>query len=75
MEKDRLENMVFMLWGGFRLNWYYILFHNKYRKGTDRRTIKLPPAGKLGTVEEIGALCAFLASDYAKFQNSVKLRK
>ncbi len=31
------------------------------------RTIKLHPAGKLGTVEEIGALCAFLASDYAKF--------
>ena len=32
-----------------------------------RRTIKLHPAGKLGSTEEIGALCAFLSSDYAKF--------
>ena len=31
------------------------------------RTIKLHPAGKFGTAEEIGAFCAFLASDYAKF--------
>lgn len=42
--KDRyksrqLENMVFMRWGGFRPKWYYILFHNKYRKGPDRRTV------------------------------------
>ncbi len=42
--KDRyksrqLENMVFMRWGGFRPKWYYILFHNKYRKGPDRRTM------------------------------------
>ena len=42
--KDRyktrqLENMVFMRWGGFRPKWYYFLFHNKYRKGPDRRTM------------------------------------
>ncbi len=32
-----------------------------------QRTIDLHPAGKLGTVGEIGAWCAFLASDYAAF--------
>lgn len=32
-----------------------------------RRTIDLHPAGKLGTVAEIGAWCAFMASDYAAF--------
>ncbi|MCG8306307.1 MAG: SDR family oxidoreductase [Cytophagales bacterium] len=31
------------------------------------RTIQLHPTGKLGTSEEIGGLCAFLASDYANF--------
>jgi NAD(P)-dependent dehydrogenase (short-subunit alcohol dehydrogenase family) len=31
------------------------------------KTIKRHPAGKLGTVEEVGAFCAFLASDYARF--------
>jgi NAD(P)-dependent dehydrogenase (short-subunit alcohol dehydrogenase family) len=31
------------------------------------RTIKLHPAGKLGSVEEVGAFCAFLASEYAAF--------
>lgn len=31
------------------------------------RTIKLHPAGKLGTVEEVGAWCAFLASHFAAF--------
>ncbi|BBE16087.1 3-oxoacyl-[acyl-carrier protein] reductase [Aquipluma nitroreducens] len=30
-------------------------------------TIKLHPAGKLGTVEEVGAFCAYLGSDYARF--------
>lgn len=28
---------------------------------------RLHPSGRLGTPEEIGALCAFLASDYARF--------
>jgi NAD(P)-dependent dehydrogenase (short-subunit alcohol dehydrogenase family) len=32
-----------------------------------QRTIDLHPAGKIGSVEEIGAWCAFLASDYASF--------
>lgn len=32
-----------------------------------KRTIRLHPVGKLGTVEEIGALCAFLSSDFAGF--------
>lgn len=31
------------------------------------RTINLHPAGKLGTPEEVGAWCAFLASGYAAF--------
>jgi NAD(P)-dependent dehydrogenase (short-subunit alcohol dehydrogenase family) len=31
------------------------------------RTIALHPAGKLGSVEEIGGWCAFLASEYARF--------
>lgn len=36
--------------------------------GVERqRTIDMHPAGKLGTPEEIGGFCAFLASDYAKF--------
>lgn len=37
--KRQMENMVFMRWGGFRPKWYYFLFHNKYRKGPDRRTM------------------------------------
>jgi len=32
-----------------------------------QRTIALHPAGKLGTVEEVGAWCAFLASNFAAF--------
>ena len=32
-----------------------------------QRTIKLHPAGKLGSTEEIGSWCAFLASDFAAF--------
>ncbi|WP_430974106.1 SDR family NAD(P)-dependent oxidoreductase [Sunxiuqinia rutila] len=32
-----------------------------------QRTIDLHPAGKLGTPEEVGAWCAFLASDFAAF--------
>ncbi len=31
------------------------------------RTVKLHPAGRLGTVEELGAWAAFLASDHAAF--------
>lgn len=32
-----------------------------------QRTIHMHPAGKLGTIEEVGAWCAFLASDFAAF--------
>lgn len=32
-----------------------------------QRTIALHPAGKLGTTAEVGAWCAFLASDFAAF--------
>lgn len=32
-----------------------------------QRTINLHPAGKLGTQEEVGSWCAFLASDFAAF--------
>jgi len=38
-KQRQLENMVIMRWGGFKPKWYYFLFHNKYRKGPDRRTI------------------------------------
>lgn len=36
-----------------------------------RRTEKLHPAGRLGTVEEVGALCAFLCSSHAAFVTGV----
>lgn len=36
-------------------------------KGEERKTIGRHPVGRLGTVEDVGALCAFLASDYAGF--------
>ena len=41
-KRRQLEAMVFMKWnkGHFRPKWYYWLFHNKYRRGEDRRTIK-----------------------------------
>ncbi len=31
------------------------------------KTINIHPAGRLGTVEEVGVLCAYLASNYARF--------
>ena len=39
--RRQLESMVFMKWDKkyFRPKWYYFLFHNKYRKGKDKRTI------------------------------------
>ncbi len=38
----QLESLVFKKWSRsyFRPKWYYWLFHNKYRKGEDRRYIK-----------------------------------
>ncbi|UZR99618.1 hypothetical protein [Chondrinema litorale] len=37
----QLESMVYLKWSKkyFRPRWYYMLFHNKYRTGEDRRTI------------------------------------
>lgn len=35
--------------------------------GERERTIALHPVGRLGTSDEVGAWCAFLASDYAAF--------
>ncbi len=43
----QLKSMVFMKWDKqyFRPQWYYWLFHNRYRKGQDRRTLlQLLPA-------------------------------
>ncbi len=49
--RRQLESMVVMRWNKkyFRPQWYYKLFHNKYRKGEDRRTLLqlLPTAGLL----------------------------
>ncbi|MGL1892940.1 MAG: SDR family oxidoreductase [Spirochaetaceae bacterium] len=36
-------------------------------KDEEKKTIDLHPVGRLGTVEDVGALCAFLASGYAGF--------
>ena len=33
------ERMVFQRWNNFRPKWYFRLFHNRYRKGPDRRNI------------------------------------
>lgn len=38
-KRRQMESMVMTRWGKFIPKWYYILFHNKYRKGEDRRTI------------------------------------
>ena len=32
-----------------------------------RRTVGLHPVKRIGTVEEVGALCVYLASPYARF--------
>ncbi|QNF31351.1 hypothetical protein HUW51_00925 (plasmid) [Adhaeribacter swui] len=36
----QLEREVVTRWNKFNPKWYFILFHNKYRKGPDRRNIK-----------------------------------
>ncbi len=38
--KYQLEREVITRWNKFNPKWYFILFHNKYRKGEDRRNIK-----------------------------------
>ena len=53
--RRQLESMVFMKWDKnyFRPKWYYYLFHNKYRKGEDRRTIlQLLPAAAFVTINQ-----------------------
>jgi hypothetical protein len=39
-KRRQMESMVVTRWGKFIPKWYYILFHNKYRKGEDRRTMR-----------------------------------
>ena len=36
-------------------------------EGERKKTIKMHPVKRLGTVQEVGAYCVFLASDYASF--------
>ena len=36
----QLEREVITRWNKFNPEWYFILFHNKYRKGPDRRNMK-----------------------------------
>ncbi len=36
----QLEREVITRWGKFNPKWYFILFHNKYREGKDRRNMK-----------------------------------
>lgn len=49
--KLQLENMVFIRWGKFRPKWYYFVFHNKYRRGPDRRTLlQLVPTDAVGRI-------------------------
>ena len=36
----QLEREVITRWNKFNPKWYFILFHNKYRKGPDRRNMK-----------------------------------
>ena len=44
------ERMAYQRWDKFRPKWYFVLNHNRYRKGPDRRTVKqLYPA--LATME------------------------
>lgn len=44
-QRRQMESMVITRWGKFIPKWYYILFHNKYRKGEDRRNMwQLLPA-------------------------------
>ncbi|TPE39715.1 hypothetical protein [Pontibacter mangrovi] len=35
----QLERQVLTRWGKFKPKWYFVLFHNKYRKGPDRRNL------------------------------------
>lgn len=54
--RRQLESMVFLKWDKdyFRPQWYYILFHNRYRTGPDRRTMLqlVPTAASVEISEE-----------------------
>ncbi len=52
-KRRQIESMVATRWGKFIPKWYYILFHNKYRKGEDRRTmLQLLPTVAATTITE-----------------------
>ena len=53
-KRRQMESMVITRWGKFKPKWYYILFHNKYRKGEDRRTMLqlLPTIASITITEE-----------------------
>lgn len=52
-KQRQMESMVATRWGDFIPRWYYILFHNKYRKGEDRRNMLqlLPTAAAINITE------------------------
>lgn len=52
-KRRQIESMVATRWGKFIPKWYYIIFHNKYRKGEDRRTmLQLLPTMAAATITE-----------------------
>ncbi len=53
-KQRQLESMVVTRWGKFIPKWYYFLFHNKYRKGEDRRTMLqlLPTIASVSITED-----------------------
>jgi hypothetical protein len=52
-KRRQMESMVVTRWGKFIPKWYYFLFHNKYRKGEDRRNMRqlLPTVAALSITE------------------------
>ena len=53
----QLEREVVTRWGKFNPKWYFILFHNKYRKGPDRRNmLQLAPTMALLSQNRVKAL-------------------
>ena len=53
-KRRQMESMTVTRWGKFIPKWYYILFHNKYRKGEDRRNMwqLLPTMASITITEE-----------------------
>ena len=53
-KRRQMESMTVTRWGKFIPKWYYILFHNKYRKGEDRRNMwqLLPTMASIAITEE-----------------------